>query len=135
MYSFEGNLHTANQGAISMLARARQTMYWPGMDQPIRNHTDTCIRCREIAPSDPLIPALIPEYPFQNVVTDLFEINKHHYIAYVDRFTGFAEFAHYPYSPNSSTIINTIRQFYHRWGAAEEISLDGGGGGGKSNIH
>ena len=112
-----------------MLARARQTMYWPGMDKQIRNHTDTCIRCREIAPSypkEPLIPALLPEYPFQNVVTDLFEINKHHYIAYVDRFTGFAELARYPYSPNSSTIINTIREFYHRWGAAEEISLDGG---------
>ena len=68
----------------------------------------------------------MPEYPFQNVVADLFEINGHDYLAYVDRLTGFAELAHYTSSTASSHIINTIREFYHRWGVAEEISLDGG---------
>ena len=52
MYGFEGNsprvlipmslrvqvtnnLHVANQGSTSMLARARQTVYWPGLDRDI----------------------------------------------------------------------------------------------------
>ena len=123
------NLHAANQGATSMLGRARQVMYWPGMDRDVKIHCETCSDCRENAPSqpkEPLIPTEPPEYPFQEVVTDLFEINGYHYLAYVDRLTGFAELAHYSASPASSHIISTMREFFHRWGVAEEVSLDGG---------
>ena len=67
-----------------------------------------------------------PEYPFQKVVADLFEIEGRIYLAYVDRLTGYAELAHFPYSAAPATIINTFREFFHRWGVAEEISVDGG---------
>ena len=67
-----------------------------------------------------------PEYPFQKTVFDLFEIDGYHYLVYVDRLTGFAELAHFPTSTTSRNIIDTIREFFHRWGVTEEISLDGG---------
>ena len=35
------NLHAANQGATSMLSRARQVMYWPGMDRDVNIHSKT----------------------------------------------------------------------------------------------
>ena len=65
-----------------------------------------------------------PEYAFQQAVADLFEIHGIDYLAYVDRLTGFAELAHFPSSTSSYHIINTLREFYHRWGVVEEISLD-----------
>jgi len=94
MYGFEGNplrilvpknlrktiienLHSANQGSTSMLARARQSVYWPGMDQDIQEHCISCMDCRSRAPSlpkEPLQPSEIPLYPFQKVASDLFEI-------------------------------------------------------------
>ena len=123
------NFHSANQGATSMLSRARQMVYWPGMDRDITNHVMQCQECRENAPSqqkEPLIPAPIPDYPFQNTVADLFEINKTMYLVYADRLTGFVELAYFPSSPTSSVIINTLREYFHRWGVPEEISLDGG---------
>jgi hypothetical protein len=123
------NLHSANQGSTSMLARARKWYYWPGMDKDVEAHVDSCAQCREMAPSkvrEPLTPSPIPDYPFQNVVADLFEIDGCHYLVYVDRLTGFPELAHYPSSTSSYNIINSIREFYHRWGVPEEISLDGG---------
>ena len=123
------NLHAAHQGVTSILGRARQIMYWPGMDRDVNIHSETCTDCRTAAPSkmrEPLIPAEIPEYPFQNVAADLFEINGYHYLVYVDRLTAFAELAYYSAAPNSSKIIATIREFFHRWGVAEEASLDGG---------
>ena len=55
----------------------------------------------------------------------MFQIDNNFYLAYVDRLTGFAELAHFPTSTTSTSIINTIREFFHRWGVAEEISLDG----------
>ena len=100
MYSFEGNtprlvipkklrhqivlnLRAANQVSISMIARARQVVYSPGMDRDINNHIELCPDCREIAPSkpnEPLIPVPVPDYPFQNVAADLFEINTTWYM-------------------------------------------------------
>ena len=123
------NLHAANQGATSLLSRARQSVYWPGMDRDITVHIDQWHECHKMAPSqqkEPLINAPIPEYPFQNVVADLFQINECNYLAYADRLTGFIELAHFPSSTASSNIINTLRECFHRWGVAEEISLDGG---------
>ena len=122
------NLHAANQGSTSMLARARQTVYWPGLDRDINSHCDACLQCRENAPSkqkEPLVTSDIPEYPFQNVATDMFQIDGHWYLVYVDRLTGFAELAFFPTTTTSAQIINVFREFFHRWGVPEEMSLDG----------
>ena len=73
------NLHSANQGSTSMLSRARQAMYWPGMDRDI-NNVQSCLPCRESSPSHvrkPILLADIPEFAFQNVVADLFEIESY----------------------------------------------------------
>ena len=123
------NIHAAHQGATSILSRARQLMYWPGMDRDIRLHSETCEECQVVAPShvkEPLVSTDVPEYPFQHVVSDLFEINGHHYLVYVDHLTAFAELAYYPSPPSSSKIISTFREFFHRWGVVEKISLNGG---------
>ena len=122
------NLHAANQGSTNMSARARNTLYWPNMDKDIRIHVESCSTCRENSPTkskEPLEMTPPPEYPFQKTVADLFEEAEEYYLAYVDRLTGFAELAHFPTSTSSYHIINTIREFFHRWGVTEEISLDG----------
>ena len=115
MYGFEGNplrilvpktlkkkiienLHSANQGSTSMLSRARQWVYWPGMDQDIQEHCENCMDCRSRAPSlpkEPLQPSDIPLYPFQRVASDMFEIDGFFYLVYVDRLTGFPELAYF----------------------------------------
>ena len=121
------NLHSANQGATSMLARARKSWYWPGMDRDISQHLDSCATCQRMAPShtkEPITLTEPPDYPFQKGVADLFEIHGCDYLAYVDRLTGFAELAHFPISTSSYHLINTVREFFHRWGVVEEISLD-----------
>ena len=123
------NLHAANQGATQMLARARQVIYWPGMDRDITIHVNSCNTCREMSPSlskEPLIHSPIAEYPFQYTVSDLFEIAGRTYLVYVDRLTGFPELAHIANTATSAAIINIFREFFHRWGVPEELSLDGG---------
>ena len=98
------------------------------MDRDINNLVQSCLSCRESAPSHvrkPILLADIPEFPFQNVVADLFEIESYKYLVYADRLTGFVELAYFPSTTTSTVIINTLGEFFHRWGVAEEISLDG----------
>ena len=86
------NIHAAHQGTTSILSRARQTMYWPGMDRDINRHSEKCKDCQGAVPSntkEPMIPTEIPKYSFQHAASDLFEINGHHYLVYVDHLTDF----------------------------------------------
>ena len=72
-----------------------------------------------------MIPSEIPEYHFQEVITDMFELNGYWYLVYVDRLTGFPELAYFPNHTTSSLIINVLREFFTRWGVPEQVSMDG----------
>ena len=122
-------LHAAHQGVSSMLSRARCSVYWPGIDADLRNKRYMCSHCNEIAPSQPREPLALsdsPEYPFQRICTDYFEIGSHAYLSIVDRFTGWIIVYHYPEHARSEQLIKTCRKVFEAYGVAEELSSDGG---------
>ena len=125
-----GHLHRANQGVSGMTSRASQTVYWPGIDTQIRNYKDTCADCLKHAPSQPAEPLVLtpsPEWPFQQICMDYFELNAHAYLSIVDRFSGWI--CIYSFSIGQATsekLITICRDLFTSYGAAEEISSDGG---------
>ena len=123
------NLHAGHQGLDSMLRRARQSVYWPGMEGDLQYQRSSCPTCEVHAPSQPAEPMVItppPEYPFQHTVVDMFQLEGHMYMAYADRLTGWLEVAHFPNGTESSRIKNQLRRYFIRWGVPEKISMDGG---------
>ena len=92
------NLHSAHQGVSSMIRRANQSIYWPGMENDIRNKRYSCHKCNEQAPSQPketYCPSVNPIYPFQMICMDFFEIDHHQYLVLVDRFSGWIIMYHF----------------------------------------
>ena len=123
------NLHAAHQGSSSMLARARQVVYWPGLEHDVQDHARHCEQCRRHAPSqqrEPLLLSPAPDYPFQQVVADMFELNGNMYLSYADRLTGWLEVHHFRSAVTSEALCGVFRQLFHRWGTPEELSSDGG---------
>ena len=62
------NIHAAHQGEESVLARARNSVYWPGISKDIKQSCETCPECQEMAPSQAKEPLIVTEpslYPFQ----------------------------------------------------------------------
>ena len=112
-----------------MTRRANQTVYWPGMHHAIKNIQYNCNRCNNIAPSQPkelIILAKTPEYPFQFICADYFEIKSHHYLVIVDRFSGWIILYHFQSTQlKSNSLINACREIFTNYGAPEEISTDG----------
>ena len=85
------NLHAAHQGQESILARARNAVYWPGVTRDIEISCKTCQICQRNAPSqhkEPMLYTLPPSYPFQQVVVDLCTVNNAAYLVYACRLTG-----------------------------------------------
>ncbi|XP_064111398.1 uncharacterized protein LOC135218881 [Macrobrachium nipponense] len=112
-----------------MIRRARQAVYWPGMEGQLKLKRMQCRTCDVIAPSqqkEPLLPTPPPEYPFQQTVTDMFQICGKQYLAYADRLTGWLEIAFFPNGGTSAKLIPLFRRHFMQWGAPEEISLNGG---------
>ena len=123
------NLHASHQGLDSMLRRARQTVYWPGLEGDLQHHRFSCDVCNAHAPSQPPEPLILtpaPEYPFQQTVVDVFQLDGCTYLAYADRLTGWLEVAQLPSGATSNRIMSQLRLYFARWGAPEQISTDGG---------
>jgi hypothetical protein len=113
-----------------MISRAKVSVYWPGIHSDIQKARDSCITCIKIAPSqskETLILTPTPEWPFQCICMDLFEINHHVYIVCVDRYSGWPIIYHLPPGKaTAATLISISRQIFIAYGAPDELSSDGG---------
>ena len=85
-----------------------------------------CIENARSNTKEELLTSPIPEYPFQDVVSDLFSLNGHHYLIYADRLTGWTELKYFNRDPASSNIISFFREVFQRFGVPMELSFDGG---------
>ena len=123
-------LHSAHQGVTNMQARAKATIYWPGINANIRNTRYTCQNCNEHAPSqskEPILPSPAPKYPFQMECADYFEVGGHYYLSYVDRFSGWLSIFHFkPHHATTKNLISECRLLFEIYAVPEEFSSDGG---------
>ena len=122
-------LHAAHQGVDGMTSRATNTVYWPGINAAIRRVRDNCTICNRIQPSQPrepiqMLPA--PDYPFQHICLDAFELVGQHYIAAVDKFSNWLMIFHIRVSPKSKHVVECLRSIFTSYGTAEKIFTDGG---------
>ena len=125
------SLHAANQGANSMRMRANSTVYWPGMTSAIKNYRLNCQDCDQHSPSlpaEPMLPSPAPEWPFQQICMDYFEMesNSHSYLITVDRYSGWPSVFHFkPGQATAHKLLSTLRNLFATFGVPEEASSDG----------
>ena len=84
--NFKERLHSSHLGSESMLRRARECIYWPGMSADIRNITDSCDACQTFgrAQQKESLRAHDAEAPWKKVAVDLFTSNGRTYLITVD---------------------------------------------------
>ena len=119
-------LHSAHLGKDSMLRRARELVYWPGMAADITQMAESCETCQKASPrqaKEPLMPHERGEHPFQKAGVDLFSIANRNYLVLVDYLSGFWEVDFLP-STNTSTIILKLKAHFARHGIPEVLISD-----------
>ena len=80
-------LHESHQGINRTKARARQVVYWPGIDNDIQQTIQHCQSCQRDLPSHPQEPYVaheLPSRPFQVVHADLFYYAGQQFLVIVD---------------------------------------------------
>lgn len=87
-------LHETHSGITKTKKKARNAVYWPGMDDQIEKMISTCRTCQVNAnknQKEPLIAHTIPKRPFEKVACDIFHFKNKDYLVVADYFSKWIE--------------------------------------------
>ena len=121
-------IHHGHQGIVRCRLRMKNSVWWPGASTEIAQRVDNCAKCAKVATprKEPLISSPTPDYPWQVVGSDLFELNGTSYLLVVDYLSRFPEVVKLTRNTTSSAIISLLKSIFSRHGIPEVLRSDNG---------
>ena len=122
-------LDAAHRGIEFSQRHARNCVFWPGINDQIKDICQACITCAQHThqhPREPLQPYPVPTLPWQLVSQDLFELKGLVYLVTVDHYSDFYELDQLP-TIQSSAVIQATKQHFGRHGIPHILITDNGG--------
>lgn len=120
-------LHEGHMGIVKCLARARSSVWWPGITVRIKDFLSRCEACCKNSSnrSEPLITSQFPTRPWQVVASDFFYCNGRNYLLVIDYYSRFVEIILLS-SMMSVRVIEALKSIFARHGIPEVFFSDGG---------
>ena len=120
-------LHTGHQGIVKCRDRARQSVWWPGLNRQIEERISSCTQCNKDRYQSPelLIPSTMPTLPWQKVGTDLFQWKDSTYLLIIDFFSRYIELANLHHTTFEDVILH-MKSIFSRHGIPEVVIFDNG---------
>lgn len=123
-------LHDGHQGVERTKRRARQTVYWPGIDNDITNVVSSCSLCRSLLPSHQNEPLWQDDDPpsrvFESVSADYFHLAGRTFLVYVDRLSGWPYVCSCSRPASAAQLVCFLRSVFADTGVPVAIRTDGG---------
>ena len=108
--------------------RARESVYWPGISKDIQEVVRGCPTCMEFSKAqqkEPLMPHPSPQYPWQKVGADLFQVEGKDYLVVADYFSLYPEVVSLSRF-TSLAVQNALKPLFARHRSPEVIFTDNG---------
>lgn len=120
-----GKMHRGHQGIQKCRLRAKSSVWWSGISKEIDNFVSSCPECKKYAilPREPLMQTPLPNYPWEQVACDLFELEKTTYILVVDYFSRYVEVQRLT-STTSTRVITVLKAIFSRHGIPVTLVTD-----------
>ena len=121
-------VHESHVGIQSSLRRARETMYWPRMNQDIEVFISRCEICNcypKANQKEPLVSHRIPSRPWEMIASDLFELYSIDYLITVDFYSNYFEVDRLELK-DANAVIKKLKQHLARHGVPDEMYTDNG---------
>lgn len=121
-------LHSSHLGMEGCLRRARECVYWLGMNDQIKKYINKCDICRSMddkQQKETLLSHEVPRRPWEKVGTDLFVFDNKDYLITVDYFSNFWEID-YLADTKSVTVIKKLKAHFSRQGIPDLVISDNG---------
>ena len=121
-------IHMGHMKIVKCSQRAREVMFWPGMNKAIEHtiaNCDVCQEHRDSNPKEPMLPGPMPERPWEIVATDLFQWSGRDYLLMVYYYSRFIEVKLLE-NTSSSTVVHHTKSILARHGIPNVIVSDNG---------
>ncbi len=121
-------LHMSHLGMEKHKRRARDVMFWPGMNSQIEELVSGCPVCQEFQksqPKEPMISHEVPSLPWETVGTDLFVYKGRHYLLVVDHYSRYFEIALLR-DETSPEVVTHMKSIFARHGIPIKVVSDNG---------
>ena len=121
-------IHKAHQGPDSSIRRARESLFWPGMQAAIRETSMACGTCAQYLaerPNEPMLSHNTPSRPWSKISTDLFQLDGKHYLVMVDHYSDYFELDSLR-STTASAVIQVMKRNFARHGIPDDCISDNG---------
>jgi len=117
-----GKLYCGHQGITKCWERARQSVWWPGINRDVEVMISKCLICCKHKQQnvEPLKSTPFPEYPWQKVATDLFEWKKTTYVLVVAYYSWYIEVCSFR-GTTSASIIHKLKIIFARHDIPESL--------------
>ena len=122
-------LHSGHSGVSSMMLRAADSVWWPGLQTSLENTRQLCESCDKSAPSQPAAPPTplpSPSYPFELICADYFAFMGNKYLVIDDRFSNWLSVTEIRNGQGAENLQNLLRQHFLTYGVSTELASDGG---------
>ena len=123
-------IHQGHLGTSKCQYRARQCVYWPGINKDIEQIVEACATCQKHRPQEPrqpLKPTPPPEQPWQQLGADFMMFDGSEYLVIVDYYSKMPIVRKMPTSQcNSAKTITVLKELFAEHGIPEEIRSDNG---------
>ena len=119
-------LHGAHTGIQSCLRRARETVYWPGMNSELTDYISKCDICscyQSSQPKEPLICHEIADHPWQKIGVDVFTLDDTDYLCVVDYYSSYFEVDRLE-SKTAANIAKKLRKQFSVHGIPNQLISD-----------
>ena len=121
-------IHSGHLGAERCIRAARDSLYWPTIQNDIKYVCDNCQACQESKPEQtrqPMQSQPIPKRRWQYVSTDLFTIKSDTYLVVVDNLTKYWDIEELSEISAQSVVLQT-KKIFSRHGVPEFVISDNG---------
>ncbi|KAG8198447.1 hypothetical protein JTE90_022184 [Oedothorax gibbosus] len=121
-------IHLGHLGVQRSLSRARENVYWYGMNKDITDHVEKCQTCQchqKDKPEEPILIHKIPHRPWQIVASDICQVERVNYLVIADSYSGYFDFSVLP-NITTASVIKCLKSWFAVHGVPETLMCDEG---------
>ncbi|XP_062503757.1 uncharacterized protein K02A2.6-like [Corticium candelabrum] len=120
--------HEGHLGIVKTKTRAREVVWWPGMNSQLEQAVSKCEACAQYQNQqrkEPLQSSTLPGRPWERIAMDLFSIENCNYLVVVDYYSRFPELQRLS-GLKAATVIESLKGIFCRNGIPQEVVSDNG---------
>ena len=120
-------LHEGHLGINKCRDRARESVWWPGLNRELEVKISMCTKCikSHYQKPEPLMMSKLPDLPWQKVATDLLSWKGSQYLLIIDYFSRYVELSKLS-ATTSQDVINHMKSIFARHGIPNEVVSNNG---------